>query len=198
MLPLNLGISESTMHRNIFYYKTKDEFDKFYLRLKQKKCPHCGRQGFLILHGFLPPSYQNDGVNKKSRGRRIFCSNRKNRTGCGKTFSIVICLVLKRFIIDANILWKLLRAVVDEVPLKYIFNSIKLKFSLSWFYWIWNRFKINQSRIRTKLSLINNSQKHQINTASSYIETILQLKNTFPNVNPIAEFQYYFQEPFLK
>ena len=52
------------------------------LQLKQWRCPHCGREGALIGHGWLR-GYAEHGGEGVIRGRRVFCSNRFRRGGCG-------------------------------------------------------------------------------------------------------------------
>ena len=57
-------------------------------RLKQTPCPHCKVVGTLIRHGFLYGFDESNPQRKTVRARRIFCSNRHARRGCGRTFSV--------------------------------------------------------------------------------------------------------------
>lgn len=181
-----------------FYYRSQEEFDQYYFRLKQEPCLRCGRHGFLILHGSLPKSYTGKENNKKSRGKRIFCSNRNRRGGCGKTFSAIGSHILKRFILNSHDLWKFLINLSEgNTTKKEAFEKEKFPVRLSMAYRLWSKISFNQSRLRIKLS-----KKHPPPGKSSFkhplFETIYHLKNTFPDsIDPIAAFQMTFQESFL-
>lgn len=185
------------MRRISYYYRTKAEFEQYYFRLKQASCPHCKQVGFLIRHGYLPVSYEEHGTSKKSRGRRIYCSNRKLRNGCGKTFSAISSAILKGFIISSPTLWMILTKRIQGLNLKKSFDQAGLSFSTSWIYWIWHKWRINQSRLRTFFySLKTGSFSYQ--NVCAEIETILYLKAVFPTPNPIASFQACFQQPLFQ
>jgi hypothetical protein len=49
------------------------------------KCPCCSRDEFLMSHGF---THKIRHDKKHRSGKRIFCSNRYGRSGCGGTFSL--------------------------------------------------------------------------------------------------------------
>ncbi len=75
------------------------------LQLKQWRCPHCGREGALIGHGWLR-GYAEHGGEGVIRGRRVFCLNRFRRGGCGRTFSVLIASVLRGFVVRAGTLYR--------------------------------------------------------------------------------------------
>ena len=49
------------------------------------KCPCCSRDEFLVSHGFTHKIRHDKQLRT---GKRIFCSNRYGRSGCGSTFSL--------------------------------------------------------------------------------------------------------------
>ena len=65
-------------------------------RLKQTPCPHCKVVGTLIRHGFLYGFDDSNPQRKTVRARRIFCSNRHARPGCGRTFSVWLADKIRR------------------------------------------------------------------------------------------------------
>jgi hypothetical protein len=79
--------------------------------IKLVACPHCRQTGFLIGHGFLR-GYSERGSGIMVRGRRLFCSNRGLRTGCGRTFSVKLSTVLAGFLVRTLTLWRFASAVV--------------------------------------------------------------------------------------
>ncbi len=58
-------------------------------------CPHCGAHGTLIGHGFLR-GYAEQTSDVVIRGRRLFCSNRGLKKGCGRTWSVLLANVIAR------------------------------------------------------------------------------------------------------
>lgn len=79
-------------------------------RVKLVPCPHCRRVGGLNAHGFLR-GYAERGQARIVRGRRFFCSNRHHRPGCGRTFSVLLCRLLRGFVVGTETL----RQFVDAV-----------------------------------------------------------------------------------
>ena len=71
-----------------WFYRGIEEWQAFVERLKLIPCPHCQVVGTLIRHGFLSGFDDADPRRKSLRARRILCSNRNARPGCGRTFSV--------------------------------------------------------------------------------------------------------------
>lgn len=82
------------------------ELDSLLDRLPLLPCTHCGRCGNLIGHGFLQ-GYAERGSSQLIRGRRILCSNRGKKRGCGRTVSTLLSLFIERCSIAAATLWAL-------------------------------------------------------------------------------------------
>ena len=71
-----------------WFYRSDEEWHAVAERLKLTPCPHCKVVGTLIRHGFLYGFDDSSPRQKTVRARRIFCSNRNARPGCGRTFSV--------------------------------------------------------------------------------------------------------------
>jgi hypothetical protein len=119
-------------------------------RLKQMRCPHCKAVGALIRHGFLYGFDESSSREKAKRARRVFCSNRTARRGCGRTFSVWFADKIRRLSLTSSALWRFLqRAVADSI----VAASRAADCGLSERTWqrVWNRFDRGQSKIRTAL-----------------------------------------------
>ena len=186
------------MHFKIkrFYNSSKD-FQQFYYGLKQIPCPHCKLIGSLILHGYLS-GYDEKVYGKRTiRGRRIFCSNRNRRPGCGKTFSLLAANSLKGFNICAHSLWHFLNNIAKGMCKIQALRSLNIPFSDSTVYRLFKKFSIGQSRIRTIL-LRHCPPLKPSNIHNPAIQTIFHLKSAFnTSPCPITAFQQSFQTPFL-
>jgi hypothetical protein len=119
-------------------------------RLKQTPCPHCSRVGPLIRHGFLYGFDDSKPTGKTLRARRIFCSNRNARPGCGRTFSVWLADKIRRLSLTSTTLWQFLqRAATDG-----ILNAVRAvggqRSDRTW-QRVWTRFNLCQTKIRTAL-----------------------------------------------
>ena len=72
--------------------ESPEECEAVLAALKTTACPHCKRVGNLIRHGYLRGYDEKHPREKTVRAWRIFCSNRKQAAGCGRTFSVLCAL----------------------------------------------------------------------------------------------------------
>lgn len=179
------------------YYKTEDEFKEFHTWLKLIPCPHCRLKGFLILHGYLKGNAEHSQEEFR-RGHRIFCSNRKRRNGCGRTFSILRSTILKRFSISAVTLWRYLENILHGMTKIQAFKAAGSHQGPSTTYRVFQLFQANQARIRTLLSQIHAPPLLRHTDRPTFL-TITHLKTLFQNSPcPISQFQHHFQTAFLQ
>ena len=177
----------------VFSYLTGNDFYRFYAKIKLSACPHCNREGCLILHGFLY-GYGETGAGLIKRGRRIFCSNRKKKTGCGKTFSILKPLYIRDFMICTDTLGAFLNRIKNGEPLARAFRVSAGNMSKSSGYRILKKFMFCQSRIRTRLSSVKDPP--YLSIQSPLVQTITHLEEVFPD-SPVSTFQQHFQTGFF-
>ena len=146
------------------------------------------RHGFL--YGFDEGSPQREAV----RARRIFCSNRQARPGCGRTFSVWCADKIRRLSLTAGALWRFLQCAVADGILVAI-RGLDCQLSDRTLQRIWKRFDRAQSKIRT--ALCSRCPPPQLlprppaNPAQQPAAQVLaHLQAAFPDVHcPIAAFQ---------
>ena len=179
------------------FYKTETQFEAFAARLKLTLCPHCRLSGFLILHGYLYGYCEQDS-SRSIRGHRIYCSNRHNKKGCGRTFCVLPASVLPRFVISAQSLWRFLSNVKKGLSLAGSFRTAGCRMAQSSIYRLFKKFSLNQMRIRSFLYRIKDPPAVKY-AHTPFVQTILHLKSTFNIADcPITEFQFYFQAPLIQ
>lgn len=178
-----------------FYDREKD-FERFRFQLKQTPCPHCRATGHLNLHGYLRGYDESNYGKKIIRGRRIFCSNRGRRKGCGRTFSVLVCGVLKRFTIGANTLWRFLKNIAAGLNKQAAFKKASSQFSSTTCYRIAKTFRYAQVKIRSKLSRLCPVPRSISNNPLT--QTVRHLRAAFKYRGcPVSSFQELFQASFL-
>jgi hypothetical protein len=120
--------------------------------LKLAQCPHCRQTGALIGHGLLR-GYAEQGSEVVERGRRVFCSNRGQRPGCGRTFSVLLSTVLYGFVVRTLTLYRFANAVLNGLTRRAAWLSTLIPvLSRSSAYRLWQRLHEAQSSLRTRLS----------------------------------------------
>jgi hypothetical protein len=133
-----------------WFYRCEEDWLAIIERLKQTPCPHCHAVGMLIRHGVLAGFDDSTPQRRVIRARRIFCSNRDQRHGCGRTFSVRLAHTIRRINLSARILWAFLQRVVVGTIADAIRNTDCPRSDRT-FQRIWRRFDLGQSAIRTAL-----------------------------------------------
>lgn len=117
---------------------------------KQLPCPHCRRTGMLVGHGLLM-GYAEACSGLVVRGRRLLCSRRFRRSGCGRTFSVLLATVLAGFVVRTGTMSRLLESVVGGLCRKAAWEQSAPGLTMRSGYRLWARLLAVQSRVRTAL-----------------------------------------------
>jgi hypothetical protein len=183
-----------------WFVHSEEKFQDVCERIKLTACPHCKRVGALICHGFLRGYDESSCGRKAIRARRIFCSNRNARPGCGRTFSIWLAHKVRRLGLTSGCLWKFLTLVVARGMLQAM-RAVDDHLSHRALERIWKRFDLGQTHIRTALSRLRpppegptETQTHRAPAA----QVLAHLQAAFPHAEcPIAAFQQKLRMFFL-
>jgi hypothetical protein len=183
------------------FYRNAEEWNSIAERLKQTPCPHCKAVGTLNQHGSLYGYDETNPGTKIQRARRIFCSNRNARPGCGRTFTIWLADKIRRLNLTTRGLWQFLQhAISDSIAaaIRAIRDTCRLTDRA--LQRIWKRFDRHQSSIRTALSaqrpppeLLPGQPRRP-----TQAQVLAHLQAAFPNADcPIAAFQHTTQTFFV-
>ena len=172
-----------------WFFRSAEEWLAIAQRLKQTPCPHCKVVGTLIRHGCL---YNKQ---KTVRARRVFCSNRNARPGCGRTISVWCADKIRRLGVTAGALWRFLQLAVAGAILA-AGRAVDSRLSDRTWQRIWQRFNQAQSTIRT--ALCGRSPPPEMPprlpsnpTRLPAAQVLAHLQAAFPDVHcPIAAFQH--------
>lgn len=130
------------------------------------------------------------------RGQRVFCSNRGQRRGCGRTFSIFLADVLPRHTCTASLLWQWLIQWLTSPSLKAAVETLHLPLALETMYRLRRQLRQQLDRLR---SLLCRERPPPASTQTDPLrQTVEHLQKVFADpVCPPAAFQLHFQQPFL-
>jgi hypothetical protein len=181
-----------------WFFRGTEEWTAIAERLKLTPCPHCNVVGTLIRHGLLLGYDENHPRQKTVRARRVFCSNRNARRGCGRTFSVWCADKIRRLSLTTAALWKFLQRAVAGSLLAAI-DAAHCHLSDRTLQRIWKRFGLGQSKIRTALSA--RCPPPQLPADSSHrpaAQVLAHLQAAFPGADcPIAAFQHTLRTFFV-
>jgi len=171
--------------------------DVSHLQPKLFRCPHCGSVGFLVGHGMLRGYAERSG-DRVIRGRRLLCSNRHRRRGCGRTVSVFSSSVLPNFMVSAITLFAFVLAVLlgRSSRLAAWTSTLGEALSVSTAYRLWRRLQCCQSRLRTRLcAIVPFGPSEETEPWSHLLE---HFRSAFADSTcPFSAYQLAFQEPLL-
>jgi hypothetical protein len=164
--------------------------------LKQQRCPRCGKIETLNRHSVLRGNDPVQTSGQTVRGQRVFCSNRGQRGGCGKTFSLVLADVLPRHTLTASLVWQWLVKLLAGLSVKAAVEALRLPFALETMYRLRRGLQRSLDLVRTRLC---REQSPAVSRQSQpLLQTVEHLRAVFPDSQcPPAAFQLDFQSPLL-
>lgn len=174
----------------------KESLNNWLLSLKEQQCPHCHCAQSLNRHSFLYGNDPNLADGQQLRGQRVFCSDRGQRGGCGRTFSVFLADVLPRFTVTAVLLWQLLFLLLGGQSLQAAARSLRLPFANQTLYHIVKRLRLRLDVARTRLCQITPAPTSS--QSNPLLQTIEHFASAFPRGDcPLQGFQTRFQEPLM-
>jgi hypothetical protein len=130
------------------------------------------------------------------RGQRVFCSDRGQRGGCGKTFPLFFAGVLPRHTFTAQLLGALLRALLGGATIKAAAEILRLPFSLEAVYGIVRRLRLRLHALRSLLCREHPAPDSR--QTDPLHQTLEHLQHLFPqDIRALAAYQRHFQEPLM-
>ncbi len=183
-----------------WFCRSAEEWNAIAERLKQTPCPHCKVVGALIRHGYLRGFDESSPQRQTVRARRVFCSNRNARPGCGRTFSVWCADKIRRLSLTTRGLWRFLqRAIADGISAAI--RAANCQLSDRTLQRIWKRFDQGQSKIRTALSGRCPPPPPELPAKPTHrpaAHVLAHLQAAFPDADcPIANFQHSLRTFFI-
>jgi hypothetical protein len=181
-----------------WFYRSAEEWRAIVERLKQTRCPHCKVVGTLNRHGCLYGFDPDNRKQKTVRARRVFCSDRNLRPGCGRTSSVWCADTIRRLSLTTGDLWKFLNAAVAGSVLAACRAASCFLSERTW-QRIWTRFHKGQCKIRTALfGLCPPPELPAQPPQRPAAQVLAHLQTAFPDAHcPIAAFQHKLRTFFV-
>jgi hypothetical protein len=182
----------------LFFGVDQAALEGFLRCLKTRRCPFCNCAESLNQHSIL---YGNDldgqcADERCVRGQRIFCSNRGQRGGCGRTFPAFLPDALPRFSMTALLLWKLLLGLMSGGSILSAIHKARLPFAEETLYHLLERLRLRLGEIRSRLCQI--TPAHASSQSDPLLQTVEHFQAAFAKVDcPIQAYQIHFQAALM-
>ena len=180
-----------------WFYRNEADWTAIVERLKLTPCPHCKVVGMLIRHGVLVGF--DDGSSRRTvRAKRIFCSNRHLRCGCGRTVSVWFAEKIRRLSLTAHTVWTFLKRAILGNNIAAAIRETNAPREAGYsrcdrlFRRVWKRFRRNQLAIRT--ALLSRGPPPELPAACfrwpAEVQVLTHLQAAFPHADcPVTAFQ---------
>jgi hypothetical protein len=163
------------------------------MRLKEWRCPFCECSKSLNRHSFLYGNDPDCPNGRRLRGQRVFCSDRGQRGGCGRSFPVFLADVLPRFTVGASLLWRLLGLLLDGGSVLSAIDSLSSPFAPQTFYHLLGRLRLRLDFSR--MHLCQAAPVPQSSQSDPLLQTVEHFKSAFERADcPLSEFQTRFQK----
>jgi hypothetical protein len=130
------------------------------------------------------------------RGQRVFCSNRGQRGGCGRTFCFFLAEVLPRHTVNGSWLWQLLCRRLQGYSIKAAIEALALPFGLDTLYHLLQRLRGRLPDLRCLLC--REAKAPDSSQPDPLLQTVEHLQSVFAKaLCPLSAFQVRFQRPLL-
>jgi len=175
------------MAEECWFYRTEEEWTKLVERLKLTPCPHCQHVGRLIRHGCLVG--YDESQRQCLRARRIYCSNRHSRDGCGRTISVWLADKIRRLSLSTHAVWRFLQqAIAGSIAAATRSMTESERSDRTW-QRLWKRFQLAQSTLRT--ALLKRCLPPPMSAERPEAQVIAHLQAAFPQADcPLAAYQH--------
>lgn len=103
------------------YYPSLQAIEQQTSQLDHAQCHHCKQPRQLVSHGFI--RRKRSGDVPAAIGKRVWCSNRHRRTGCGRTLQLYLDSTLRRLHYTAEAMEALLLALLAGVTIQCAYHQ---------------------------------------------------------------------------
>ncbi len=184
------------------FFNDFEAIDVFTLSLEfhqdRLECVHCSKHDQFVSHGIVYK--QRSSTVRKKVGKRIFCSNRYGRLGCGRTFQLYLSDEVPTFRYNAAHLFVFIASLLARYSVKKAYFAATGK-STCRNAWRWLNQLVKQvttfrSFLKSRPKIISHSFDDKVHRFQVLLPTLLQLSQHF-KTNLCSNYQKKTQRAFI-
>jgi hypothetical protein len=183
-------------------YDTLDDIHQFSVSLDHHDltCTSCKARGQFVSHGFCYK--QQNFAATTTAGKRILCSQRSGRTGCGRTVQLYVASEVPRLHYGATPLFAFITALLANFSVTAAYDKavgkVNSRHAWRWFKKLTQQLIVYRHYLHRDAHLTSPTFKTQSQSRQILLPTLHALFSLMhPHLNPIAGFQQTHQVRFM-
>lgn len=160
------------------------------------RCKHCSKSDQFLSHGFIYKStYSDIGIIKV--GKRIFCSNRYKKKGCGRTLALIIAGELPKKQYNSSHLMLFIRYLIQFFSVREAYKkATRTNNPRNAYRWL-NALEANLLSYRSFLKRPTESPPKRRNKRLTLLTSTLKALFTLSDFRTCSEFHLSSQRSFI-
>jgi hypothetical protein len=183
------------------FFKNYDSINQFSLSLEyhqnKLECIHCLKSDQFVSHGIIYK--QRSSAFAEKVGKRLFCSNRSSRNGCGRTYQLTIANEVPSFRYGASELFIFITALLANVHIGEAYyqatGQLETRNAWRWLKKINGKLSDYRSFLKTRVDIPFSRLTSRCNSLRHLLPTFSRLF-TLGN-NGCVHYQISQQQPFF-
>jgi hypothetical protein len=174
------------------FFSSLDDIEHYTRQLQYEACQHCKQSAHLLSHGYVRKKTSHQPIAK-----RIFCSNRSQHTGCGRTIQLYVDSVIPAFHYSGVAVIAFLMAFIQGMTITQAYQlATPAASSRNAFRWL-NKTTLKLSEFRSLFPVLPQAQSSPGSIQRSLLySTFNTLLKRFGS-SLCSAYQYVLQRPFL-
>lgn len=184
------------------FYDTLEALHQFTFSLDQHEltCTSCKARGQFVSHGFCYK--QRSQTVREAIGKRLFCSKRSGRTGCGRTVQLYVASEVPKLRYSSTQLFAFITALLANFSITAAYckavGKSESRHAWRWFKKLMLQLTVYRRYLHRDAHLISPAFKTQSQSRQILLPTLHALFSAeYSSINSIAGFQQAHQVRFI-
>ncbi len=174
------------------FFSSLSDIERYTPTLYYKPCQHCKQTKHLLSHGYVRKKTCHQPIAK-----RIFCSNRHQHKGCGRTIQLYVDSVIPAFHYDGVAIIAFLIAFIQGMPITQAYQSATHAASArNAFRWL-HKTMFRLSDFRSLFPVLPQAQRYPDSIRRSLLHSTFNALSERFGTSLCSAYQLELQQPFL-
>jgi len=184
------------------FFPDFESLDRFTLSLScfddKLQCPHCAKSHHLVSHGVI---YKQRSIKQREAvGKRVFCSNRFQHNGCGRTVQLYVATVVPMLRYSVATVFSFLSALLMNVSVNAAYQSatgqVEPRHAWRWLHKLHRRLTDFRTFVHGRCASLASTFHTRCRRLQVVLPTLQSLFSLTP-LSPCAHYQLARQQPLF-
>ena len=184
------------------FFDTFDVLDRYTLEIDryqdELQCQHCAKNDQFVSHGIVYK--QRSQRHREAVGKRLLCSNRYGRSGCGRTFRLYVASQIPTLHYDATVLFVFLCSLLANLTVVDAYQKAtgcdQARNAWRWLTKLDRKLGDYRCWLQTRIDTTITTFKHRTRRLQILLPTLQRLFSTFADC-ACASYQTRAQSIFM-